>query len=138
LSRAWPFQNEPEGGVKAGGAESMPDFVARHSGVEAVVVRIGLNDAQLVLVDADGGWDRWVFHSVDEARTAADELGVRIHDGAFPEDMRVRMNARQRSRAEFDSGAYPEQGKVGPVIPYRETRPRPTGPPSDSRRSGAD
>jgi hypothetical protein len=116
----------------------MSAFVAGHADVEAVLVRIGLNDAQLVLVDADGGWDRWVFHSVDEARTAANELDVKIHDGAFPDDMRVRMNARLRPRAEFDSGAYPEQGKVGPVIPYRENRPRRTGPPFRSKPSSAE
>jgi hypothetical protein len=116
----------------------MSDFVSRHADVEAVVVRIGLNDAQLVLVDAEGGWDRWVFHSADEARTAANELDVKVYEGAFPDDMRVRMNARLRPRAEFDSGAYPEQGKVGPVIPYRENRPRRTGPRPDSKRSSAD
>ncbi|MGH2788085.1 MAG: hypothetical protein ACRDJV_09260 [Actinomycetota bacterium] len=101
------------------------DFVgARGEGCEAVVVRIGLNDAQLVVVDDNGAWDRWVYHSVDEAATVAEGLGIQVHMDEFPEPLRVRMNAYQRPRESFDAGAYPEQGGVGPVIPYPENRPR--------------
>jgi hypothetical protein len=42
--------------------------------------------------------------------------------------MRVRMNARQRPPGDFDAAPYPEQGHVGPVIPYPENRPRPPRP----------
>jgi hypothetical protein len=101
------------------------DFVSAHGDkCEAVVVRIGLNDAQLVVVDEDGGWDRWVYHSFDEAKTAADDLGIEVHLEQYPEELRVRMNAHRRPRESFQKGAYPEQGEVGPVIPYPENRPR--------------
>lgn len=94
-------------------------------GADAVIVRIGLNDAQLVLVDSDGDWDRWVYHSVEEAKAASETLGVPVHEGEYPEKLRVRMNARRRPAEDFDERAYPEQGAVGPVIPYPENRPRP-------------
>lgn len=97
-------------------------------GAEAVVVRIGLNDAQLVLIDGEGRWDRWVYHSIDEAVAAAADVGHEAHVGEYPEKTRVRMNSYQRPREAFERGAYPEQGRVGPVIPYPENRPRPTEP----------
>jgi hypothetical protein len=124
LSRAWPFQDTPEGGEGSATPPSVAEFIEAHHGVEAVVIRIGLNDAQLVLVDAGGDWDRWVHHSVEEARAAAEDFDLPIHEAAFPEEMRVRMNARRRPRAEYELEAYPEQGRVGPVIPYPENRPR--------------
>jgi hypothetical protein len=101
------------------------DFVAaRGQGCEAVVVRIGLNDAQVVVVDEEGAWDRWIYRSVDEAKAAADELDIDVHMNEYPEELRVRMNAYRRPQESFQSGAYPEQGEVGPVIPYPENRPR--------------
>ena len=101
------------------------EFVsAAGEGTVAVVVRIGMNDAQLVLVDADGRWNRWVYHSTAEAEDVARSLGVPVHVGEYPEELRVRMNAYQRPRDDFDRAAYPEQGAVGPVINYPENRPR--------------
>jgi hypothetical protein len=98
-----------------------------------VVVRIGGHDAQVVVVDADGAWDRWVYHSMDEATAAAEELGIPVHTGRYPEELRVRMNAYRRPAADFDAGAYPEQGRVGPVIPYPENRPRRPAPDPGTR-----
>ncbi|MDQ3964477.1 MAG: hypothetical protein M3277_11285 [Actinomycetota bacterium] len=120
--RAWPFENVPEGGRRK--ARTPEDFIAGRTGVDAMVIRIGLNDAQLVLVDPDGAWDRWVYHSEDEATAVAESLDVEVHSGEYPEAVRVRMNARRRPPAEFDKGAYPEQGRVGPAISYPENRPR--------------
>lgn len=120
--RAWPFEDVPEGGRRR--IRTPEEFVAQREGTEAVVVRIGLNDAQLVLVDGSGAWDRWVYHSEEEAMEVARSLGVDVHEGHYPEQLRVRMNARVRPPEEFDRGAYPEQGRVGPVIPYPENRPR--------------
>jgi hypothetical protein len=120
--RAWPFEN-----VETVETFYHPEqFVARRGpDTEAVVIRIGLNDAQLVLVDEEGSWQRWVYHSVEEAKDVAAALGVAaVHEGEYPEEMRVRMNAHQRPSKDFDRGAYPEQGAVGPVIPYPENRPR--------------
>ena len=93
-------------------------------GAEAIVVRIGLHDAQLVLVDGLGFWDRWVYHSVDEANDVANGLGIEVHENEYPEKTRVRINSYQRPRKDFERGAYPEQGSVGPVMPYPENRPR--------------
>ena len=123
MSRAWPFE-----GVEEREKFRQPrHFVeGRGEGIEAVVVRIGLNDAQLVLVDRDGRWQRWVYHSVEEAKTAAEELGLPVHDGEYPEELRVRINRYQRPQQDYDRAAYPEQGAVGPVIPYPENRPRRT------------
>jgi hypothetical protein len=128
MSRAWPFEDkeEPRPPIR-----EPADFLASAGpGTEAVVVRIGLRDAQLVLVDSDGGWMRWVYPTVDEANQMAHSLGIPVHEGEYPEAIRVRMNRRRRSPAEFESGAYPEQGVVGPVIPYRENRPRRLTPES--------
>ena len=122
MSRAWPFERkgDPEEPFHA-----PEDFVRRQPGkIEAVVVRIGLHDAQLVLVDGEGRWERWVYRSTDEARGEAERLGVTVHDGQYPEELRVRMNAYVRPVQDFERAAYPEQGRVGPVIPYPENRPR--------------
>lgn len=125
MAREWPFEDKPEaGGAAAKFREPAQFLAARGEGTEAVVVRIGAHDSQLVLVDRDGAWDRWVYHSHDEALDVARSLGVPVHDGEYPEEMRVRMNARQRPMREFEEAAYPEQGRVGPVIPYPENRPR--------------
>ena len=122
-ARAWPFERagEPEEPFR-----DPADFAARRGpGVEAVVVRIGLHDAQLLLVDRDGRWERWVYPSVERASAAARALGLPVHADVFPEELRARMTARPRPAAELARSAYPEQGRVGPVIPYPENRPPP-------------
>jgi hypothetical protein len=122
VARTWPFEGR---GEPVEPFHRPVDFVRRQGpGVEAVVVRIGANTAQLVLVDAEGRWERWVLTSEEDARRAADELGIPVHTGGYPEELRVRMNAYVRPREDYERGAYPEQGRVGPVIPYRENRPR--------------
>jgi hypothetical protein len=68
-------------------------FVASHRGVEAVVQRIGADTFDLILVDADGNWDRWVMPSAEDATAAAEVLGVAAHDG-WTEDLARRMNRR--------------------------------------------
>jgi hypothetical protein len=125
MSRAWPFEDKVDPPQPA---REPKEFAAQAgAGTEAVVVRIGLRDAQLVLVDADGGWKRWVYPTVDEAVKVAGSVGVPVHVGEYPEAIRVRMNTRRRPPAEFDRAAYPEQGGVGPVISYRENRQRRPG-----------
>ena len=121
MERAWPFEGVDEKEKFRGPSDLIE---ARGEGVESVVIRIGLHDAQLVLVDADGGWQRWVYHSVEEAQAVAEELGIPVHVGEYPEELRVRINRHVRTGQEFDRGAYPEQGAVKPVIPYPENRPR--------------
>jgi hypothetical protein len=79
------------------------------------------------LVSPEGAWDRWVYHSLDEAKEVADSLSIPVHVGEYPEELRVRINSFQRPARDFDKGAYPEQGRVGPTISYPENRPRQTG-----------
>jgi hypothetical protein len=122
MERAWPFEDKPEPSRRL---KNPADFIERYGDkTEAVLVRIGLHDTQLVLVDSEGRWQRWVYHSWDEASQAASELGVTVHENEYPEVTRVRMNSYRRPAADFDKGAYPEQGSVGPVIEYPENRPR--------------
>jgi hypothetical protein len=121
--RAWPFENVSE--AHSDRFTTPAEFVARDpDNTEAVIVRIGLNDAQLVLVDGAGRWQRWVYRSVGEAKEVADSLGVEVHVSEYPEATRVRMGSYQRPPEDFDRAPYPEQGHVGPVIPYPENRPR--------------
>jgi len=129
MRRAWPFEQKSEGIEKI---RSPRDFLDKlgAEGSEAVVIRIGMNDAQLVMVDSRGFWDRWVYHSVAEALEVASSLGVPVHDGEYPEETRVRIGKYQPGPEHFDKAAYPEQGEVGPVIPYPENRPRWSAPPA--------
>ena len=126
MSRAWPFENTSEPVERI---RSPQDFLERlgAEGTEAVVIRIGANDAQMVLVNGQGRWERWVYHSVEEATEVAEGLGLPVHVGEYPEETRVRIGKFQPDAQHFDRGAYPEQGAVGPVIPYPENRPRQTG-----------
>jgi hypothetical protein len=120
--RAWPFEahQDPEPAPA-----SPAEFLVRHGeATEAVIVRIGSSGAQMVLVAASGKWDRWVYASTEDARAAAEELGAKVHVGAFPEEVRSRMNLYRPSDAEFARAPYPEQGEVGGVSPYPENRPR--------------
>jgi hypothetical protein len=126
MTRTWPFDRVDE----AERFRTPNDFVAKRDGCEAVVIRIGLHDAQLVVVDGDGAWDRWVYHSEAEATEVAEGLGVTVHVGEYPEALRVRINAYRRPTKSFEDGAYPEQGGVGPVNPYPENRPRRLDPPT--------
>jgi hypothetical protein len=122
VHRAWPFEEHVD---PIEPVTTPSDFLARSgSGVDAVVVRIGLNGAQLVLVDQTGRWTRFVYDSVEQAESAAGDLGISPHLGEFPEEVRVRMNSYRRPEREYVLGAYPEQGYVGPVRPYPENRPR--------------
>lgn len=126
MAREWPFEGAAPEDAPQRGYKQPKDFLEGRGseGAEAIVIRIGLNDAQLVLVDGSGFWDRWVYHSVEEATEIANGLGIDVHEGEYPEKTRVRINGYQRPKKDYDQGAYPEQGSVGPVNPYPENRPR--------------
>lgn len=123
MSRAWPFEGKEEFPQRILEPE---DFVAQlgMDGSEAVVIRIGLNEAQLVLVDGQGRWDRWVYRSEEEATKVAEDLGLEVHVGRYPEETRVRIGQYVPPPGHYEEAAYPEQGAVGPVISYPENRPR--------------
>jgi hypothetical protein len=73
-------------------------FVASRHDVHAVVQRIGADTFDLVLVDADGNWDRWVVPSEEAANGMAEALGVTAHDG-WTDDLSKRMNRRDHWNA---------------------------------------
>jgi hypothetical protein len=56
-------------------------FADVHREVEAVVQRIGHDTWDLILIDADGAWDRWVVESKEAAVAAAEAAGAPVHDG---------------------------------------------------------
>lgn len=64
-----------------------------HPEVEAVLQRCGLDTYDLVLVDVEGNWTRWVFPSEEEAVAVAQDLAIPLHRGWDPR-MTRRMNRR--------------------------------------------
>jgi len=80
-------------------SDKIPDDVRRfakeHSeGLDAVVQRIGLDTFDLLLIDGDGNWTRWVTTSKESAEAAAKELGAQVHDGWDADELAKRMNRR--------------------------------------------
>ena len=68
-------------------------FVTYQRDVEALLQRCGLDTYDLLLIDFEGNWTRWVFPSEDEAVEVADSLGVLLHRG-WDDRMTRRMNKR--------------------------------------------
>ena len=79
--------------MKARTPAELRRFVALRGDVEAVVQRCGRDTFDLVLIDAGGGWTRWVFPSEAVAVAVASDLGIPLHHG-WEEDPRMsaRMN----------------------------------------------
>ncbi len=67
-------------------------FVTLHADVEAVAQRCGADTFDLVLVDLEGAWTRWVFPSQEAAEWVAGDLGVPLHHGWDDERLTLRMN----------------------------------------------
>jgi hypothetical protein len=78
-------------------ADDMRRFIGGRAGLEAVVQRIGLETWDLILVDADGAWDRWVFHTQADARTAAEAAGAAVHEG-WTDELSQRVTHRDEWR----------------------------------------
>ena len=68
-------------------------FAQLRSDVEAVLQRCGLGTYDLVLIDAQGNWTRWVFTSEEAAEAVAGDLEVPLHRG-WDDRMAKRMNRR--------------------------------------------
>ena len=64
-----------------------------HSDVEAVLQRCGVDTFDLILIDPDGNWTRWVFPSQEAAEVVADRLEIPVHH-EWDERMVKRMNKR--------------------------------------------
>ena len=57
------------------------EFATLQPDVEAVIQRCGLDTYDLLLIDLDGNWTRWVFPSEEAAESVAGDLGVPLHHG---------------------------------------------------------
>ena len=68
-------------------------FVQLRQDVEAVLQRCGRETFDLLLVDLEGNWTRWVFPSHEQAQAVAADLEVPLHDG-WDDRMAKRMNRR--------------------------------------------
>ncbi len=68
-------------------------FVWMHSGVEAVLQRCGIDTFDLILIDLDGNWTRWVFPSEEAATVVADRLEIPLHH-EWDDRMVKRLNKR--------------------------------------------
>ena len=69
------------------------EFAILRQDVEAVLQRCGLDTYDLILIDLEGNWTRWVFSSEDVAVAVARDLDVPLHLG-WDERMVRRMNRR--------------------------------------------
>jgi hypothetical protein len=93
-----------------GAPDSPEEFVASRPGVEAAVMRIGVHSTQVVFVASSGEWLRFVVESPDEARVLCLRLEVEAHEG-YPDHLRQRMGAYQRSPEDWARAPYPEQSR---------------------------
>lgn len=79
--------------MKTAPPSELRNFAVLRRDVEAVLQRCGIDTYDLVLVDLEGNWTRWVFASEEAAVEAADALDIPIHRG-WDERMNRRMNLR--------------------------------------------
>ena len=73
-------------------------FAQVHGSVDAVVQRIGHETWDLILIDREGAWDRWVFASKDGATTAGEGAGATVHEG-WTDELSQRVTRRDEWRA---------------------------------------
>jgi hypothetical protein len=78
-------------------ADEARAFAKSHGTVEAVVQRIGKDTWDLILVDTDGAWDRWVFESKEDAEGAAGSAGATVHVG-WTDELSQRVTRRDEWR----------------------------------------
>lgn len=94
--------------------ESPKEFVRSRSEVEAVIMRIGLNTTQVILVAEDGEWLRFVVPDIDSARTMCERLKIPFHEG-YPDHLRKRIGSHTRSRRDWADAPYPERQRGSSV-----------------------
>ncbi len=68
-------------------------FAVLRPDVEAVLQRCGLDTFDLLLIDLDGNWTRWVFPSQEAAEAVAEQVEVPLHQG-WDDRMTKRLNKR--------------------------------------------
>lgn len=91
--------------------EEAERFVASRPGTEAVIMRIGVHSTQVILIAPSGEWLRIVAESTEQARELCLHLEVEAHDG-YPEHLRQRMGAYQRSPQDWAAAPYPERDRA--------------------------
>ena len=74
-------------------ADEARHFAEAHRPVDAVVQRIGRDTWDLILIDGEGAWDRWVFESEDAASNAARRAGAEVHEG-WTDELSQRVTRR--------------------------------------------
>ena len=70
------------------------DFAKMHPGAEGVLQRVGRGTWDLVIVAVDGTWVRDVVATPEEAASACEELGLRLHRDWDDPRLSRRMNGR--------------------------------------------
>lgn len=73
--------------------KELRDFKLLRPDVEAVLQRCGLNTFDLLLIDLDGNWTRWVFTTENAAVSVAEALDLPLHR-SWDDRMVKRMNKR--------------------------------------------
>ena len=79
--------------MKARTPSELRRFVQLRLGAEAVLQRLGEDTFDLILIDVEGNWTRWVFPSEEVAEWVATDLGIPLHRG-WDDRMTRRMNKR--------------------------------------------
>jgi hypothetical protein len=101
---AWRFGDEDPGSELLGPSDrfypghvrtpvpgELRQFATLQPDVEAVIQRCGLDTYDLLLIDLDGNWTRWVFPSQEAAASVAADLDVPVHDGWDDDRLTRRM-----------------------------------------------
>jgi hypothetical protein len=79
--------------LRAKSPVELRQFVKLRNDVEAVLQRCGRETHDLVLIDPEGNWTRWVFTSEEAAKAAALDLEVPLHQ-RWDDRMAKRLNRR--------------------------------------------
>lgn len=72
---------------------SFDRFARKAKGVEGVLQRIGAGTFDLVLIDADGNWERAVLPTDEVARSYCGSLEIPLHEGWDDPVLAQRINS---------------------------------------------
>ena len=72
---------------------SFDRFARKAKGVEGVLQRIGAGAFDLVLIDAEGNWERAVLPTDESARSFCRSLGIPLHEGWDDPALAQRINS---------------------------------------------
>jgi hypothetical protein len=72
---------------------SFDRFARKSKDVEAVLQRIGAGTFDLILIDADGNWERAALTTEEAARSFCERSQVPLHEGWDDPDLARRINS---------------------------------------------